>query len=84
MNSTERKFDPLKALNLKSVRNRMAGRGGRKVHVDTLRKYIVSGCKLPGGEVVRLKAVKWAGEWLLMDGWLEDFQAARLLGGMAT
>ncbi len=73
-------FDPAKALSLKMLRSRMTGRGGKRPHVETLRKYVTVGCKM-GGHVVRLKAVRWAGEWLVMAEWLAEFERARLLGG---
>jgi len=82
MNAAPAKFDPLKALSLKMVRNRMAGRGGKRPHVDTLLKYVKVGCKLRSGPPVKLKAILWAGSWLVMPSWLADFEAARMEGGM--
>jgi len=75
-------FDPEKALSLKACRGRMRGKGGKRPHVETLRRYVTAGCKLPGGRLVKLKAVRHAGEWLTMPAWLTDFERARALGGM--
>jgi hypothetical protein len=76
------RFDPAKALSLKAVRNRMTGRGGKRPHLDTLRRYVTVGCRVRG-QLIKLKAVHWAGEWLTMPEWLARFERERLLGGMS-
>lgn len=76
-------FDPRTALTIAQAAGKMRGRAGRP-HVETVARWIKKGCRLPSGETVKLRAVKWGGSWLLMPEWIEDFERARLLGGLVA
>ena len=70
-------------LTLKDAARLLTGRGGKRPHTETVRRWITHGYKCPtGGEVVRLKAVRVSGTWLMERKWVDAFYRARLLGGM--
>jgi hypothetical protein len=39
-------------------------RNGKRTHLSTLLRWILTGCKAPSGEVVRLEAVRLGGRWM--------------------
>src|SRR3712207_737163 len=49
------------------------GRNGKKTHISTLLRWIRDGAKGPGGERVRLEAVRLGGRWLTTRGALQRF-----------
>lgn len=55
---------------------------GRKTHVSTIGRWIVDGTRTPGGEVVRLEAVRLGGRWLTTREALARYMDA-LTGMMA-
>jgi hypothetical protein len=48
-------------------------RRGRKTHISTLLRWILSGARRPDGEVVRLEAVRLGGRWVTSREAMERF-----------
>jgi hypothetical protein len=51
-------------------------RGGKKTHLSTLLRWITKGAKGPGGETVRLEAVRLGGRWMTSREALQRFAEA--------
>ncbi|HKB41964.1 MAG TPA: DUF1580 domain-containing protein [Gemmataceae bacterium] len=49
------------------------GRNGRRTHLSTLLRWIINGVRAPGGDVVRLEAVRLGGRWLTSAQALQRF-----------
>lgn len=60
----------------------MGKRPGKKLHKETFRRYCTTGCKLPGGIVIRLWSTRIGGVRYTTRQKVEEFQAAQLLGGL--
>jgi len=75
-------FDRSKAITLEEVVKQkiITGRKG-SIRRDTLARWCRTGCEI-GGAIVRLPAVKIAGEWLTMPEWAEVFEKHRIEGGI--
>lgn len=48
-------------------------RAGKKTHISTLLRWILSGAKAPDGERIRLEAVRMGGRWLTSREALQRF-----------
>lgn len=51
-------------------------RGGKRLHANTLRKWIVVGARALSGETVRLRAVRVGASWFVRPADLDAFVAA--------
>lgn len=69
-------------LTLREAARFLTGRGGKKPHTETLRRWITQGCSIPGGDMLRLKATRISGTWLLRRQWIDEFARLRLLAGL--
>jgi hypothetical protein len=49
------------------------GRGGKKTHLSTLLRWILRGTKAPGGQTVRLEALRLGGRWVTSREALQRF-----------
>jgi hypothetical protein len=49
------------------------GHGGKKTHISTLLRWILTGAKAPNGATVRLEAVRLGGRWLTSREALQRF-----------
>ena len=52
------------------------GRGGRRTHISTLLRWILTGAKAPGGQTVRLEALRLGGRWVTSREALQRFAEA--------
>src|SRR5262245_60859728 len=59
-----------------------AGRGGKRTHLSTLLRWIAFGAKTPGGQTVRLEALRLGGRWVTSREALQRF-AERLTPRLA-
>lgn len=75
-------FDRSGAITLDQVveQKLITGRGG-SVRRDTLARWCRTGCEI-GGAIVKIPAVKIAGEWLTMPEWAKAFENHRIEGGI--
>jgi hypothetical protein len=48
-------------------------RSGKRTHISTILRWILSGAKAPTGEVVRLEAVRLGGRWMTSKESLQRF-----------
>ena len=48
-------------------------RNGRRCHISTLLRWILTGAKAPGGTVVRLEAMRMGNRWMTSHGALQRF-----------
>jgi hypothetical protein len=61
-------------INLRQAANSIpGGRNGRPTHPATICRWITEGSPGPGGETVRLRAIRMGGRWLTRPEWLEEF-----------
>jgi hypothetical protein len=49
------------------------GHGGRKTHISTLLRWISPGVRLPGGQLVRLEALRVGSRWCTSSPALQRF-----------
>jgi hypothetical protein len=52
------------------------GRGTSRVHPSAVIRWIRAGVRGPGGQHVKLRAVRCGSRWILKRSWLDAFQAA--------
>ncbi len=52
------------------------GRGGKRTHLSTLIRWVTSGVKAPGGQIVRLEALRLGGKWVTSREALQRFAEA--------
>lgn len=66
-------------LTLAEAAKLIPGRNGRKIHVKSLRRWIVAGVR-----GARLQAVRVGGVWMTSQAWLDAFAAASTASALGT
>jgi hypothetical protein len=51
-------------------------RGGKRTHLSTLLRWILTGCTGPGGETVRLEGQRLGSRWVTSQEAIQRFMAA--------
>lgn len=76
-------FDIRQAIGLSAARLLLRGKGTppRPPCVETLRRWIISGCPCGRGEPLKLQARRVNGEYLTMSKWVEEFERERVRRG---
>lgn len=76
----ETNFDLAQALTMTQAAKLIRGRGGRRPHIDVIRRWCnpLKGCMVGERRAV-LRSVRVGGEILTMPQWIEEFQQARVL-----
>lgn len=52
------------------------GRNGKRTHISTLLRWILSGVKVPGGHIVKLDALRLGGRWVTSREAIQRFAEA--------
>jgi hypothetical protein len=51
-------------------------RGSKPVHVATVTRWILKGCRASDGSQIKLRATRFPSGWRTTDQWVEDFLEA--------
>jgi hypothetical protein len=74
-------FDVEKAIGLSEAAKMLRGRGGKRPHVETLRRWATRGCAA-GKQKILLRSILLNGERLTTVEWVKSFDRARIVAGL--